>query len=167
MDDALFLAREKLNSITPLKRDCGRVCGARCCRSCEGEETGMLLFPGEESLYRGKAGWKIRETAYGPMVVCPGMCAREERPLSCRLFPLLPVIRDGQVRAAVDQRARAVCPLARQGIRAMDPVFTDAVREAGETLAADESQRRFLETLTEEQNEIRQLREKLGGGSHV
>ena len=127
----------------------------------------MLLFPGEESLYREKDGWEIRETAYGPMVVCPGTCAREERPLSCRLFPLLPVIRDGQVRAAVDQRARAVCPLARQGIRAMDPAFTGAVREAGETLAADERQRRFLETLTEGQDEIRQLREKLGGGSHV
>ena len=127
----------------------------------------MLLFPGEEALYRDKAGWEIRTTAIGPMVVCPGTCEREERPLSCRLFPLLPVIRDGKIRAAVDQRARAVCPLARQGIRAMDPAFADAVREAGEALAADDGQRRFLETLTEEQNEIRQLREKLGGGSHV
>ena len=42
MNDAFFLAREKLNHVTPLKRDCGRICGARCCRSCEGEETGML-----------------------------------------------------------------------------------------------------------------------------
>ena len=154
MDDALFLAREKLNSITPLKRDCGRVCGARCCRSCDGEETGMLLFPGEEALYREKAGWEIRDTASGLMVICPGTCAREERPLSCRLFPLLPVVRDGQVRAAVDRRAGAVCPLARQGIRAMDPAFTDAVREVGEILAADDGQRRFLETLAEEQDDF-------------
>ena len=66
----------------------------------------------------------------------------------------------------MDQRARGVCPLARQGLRAMDPAFADAVREAGETLAAEEKQRRFLETLTMEQNELRQLREKLGG-SHV
>ena len=166
MDDALFSAREKLNHITPLKRDCGRVCGARCCRPCEGEETGMLLFPGEEKLYCGKSGWRILDTASGKMVICPGTCDRDERPLACRLFPLLPVIRDGRVRAAADQRARAVCPLARQGIRAVDPAFADAVREAGEILAADERQRRMLETLTAEQDELIQLREKLGG-SHV
>ncbi len=163
MDDALFSAREKLNNVTPLKRDCGRVCGARCCRSCEGEETGMLLFPGEEALYRNKEGWRILDTASGKMVICPGTCDRNERPLACRLFPLLPVIRSGSVRAAVDQRAGAVCPLVRQGIRAMDPAFTDAVREAGEILAADREQRRMLETLTTEQDELGQLREKLGG----
>ena len=163
MDDALFSAREKLNHVTPLKRDCGRVCGARCCRSCEGEETGMLLFPGEEALYRDKEGWKTVETAAGRMAVCSGVCDREERPLACRMFPLIPVIREGKIRAAVDLRARAVCPLARQGLRAMDPAFADAVREAGEILAADEKQRGMLETLTAEQDELRELREKLGG----
>ena len=166
MDDALFLAREKLNHITPLKRDCGRVCGARCCRSCEGEETGMLLFPGEEALYRGKEKWRILDSANGKMVICDGVCDRDERPLACRMFPLLPVIREGRVRAVTDLRARAVCPLARQGKQAMDPAFADAVREAGEILAADGRQRRMLETLTSEQDELRQLREKLGG-SHV
>lgn len=164
MDDVLFFAREKLNHVTPLKRDCGRVCGARCCRSCEGEETGMLLFPGEETLYRDREGWRILDTDSGKLVICPGECNREERPLSCRLFPLLPVIRNGVVRAAMDQRARAVCPLARQGIRAVDPAFAEAVREAGGLLAGDEAQRRMLERLTAEQDELRQLREKLGGG---
>ena len=48
----------------------------------------------------------------------------------------------------------------------MDPSFTEAVREAGEVLAADEAQCRMLEALTAEQDEIRQLMEKLGG-SHV
>ena len=166
MDDALFSAREKLNYVTPLKRDCGKVCGARCCRSCEGEETGMLLFPGEEALYRDQEGWRILDTAAGKMVVCSGVCDRDERPLACRMFPLIPVIREGKIRAAVDRRARVVCPLARQGIRAMDPSFTEAVREAGEVLAADEAQCRMLEALTAEQDEIRQLMEKLGG-SHV
>ena len=163
MDDALFSAREKLNHVTPLKRDCGRICGARCCRSCEGEETGMLLFPGEEEMYRDREGWKILDTPSGKLLVCSGVCNRDERPLACRLFPLLPVIRDGRVRVATDQRARAVCPLARQGLRAADPAFTDAVREAGEILAADMEQRRMLEMLTAEQDELRQLREKLGG----
>ena len=163
MNPVLHAAREKLKSVTPLKKDCGRVCGAACCRSPEGEETGMLLFLGEEELYAGKDGWIIRETAVGPMVICPGECERDERPLACRIFPLLPVIRNDEVKVAADQRARAVCPLLRQGIRGMDPAFTDAVREAGRLLAGDPVQRKFMEMLTEEQDELKSLREKLGG----
>ena len=77
--------------------------------------------------------------------------------------PLLPVLRDDGVKAAADQRARAVCPLLRQGIRGMNPEFTDAVREAGRILAEDPEQREFLEMLTAEQDELKALREKLGG----
>ena len=168
MNPVLLAAREKLKSVTPLKRDCGRVCGAACCRSPENEETGMLLFPGEEEAYRGKEGWTIRETAMGPMAVCPGHCDRDERPLACRLFPLLPVIReDGEVRAMTDLRARAVCPLARQGRSALDPAFTEAVREAGSLLAADGDQVAFLKRLEEEQEELKRLRKALGGQEHI
>ena len=168
MNPVLLAAREKLKSVTPLKRDCGRVCGAACCRSPENEETGMLLFPGEEEAYTGKEGWTIRETAMGPMAVCPGHCDRDERPLACRLFPLLPVIReDGEVRAVTDLRARAVCPLARQGRSALDPAFTEAVREAGSLLAVDEEQAAFLKRLEEEQEELKRLRKALGGWERV
>ena len=161
MDAAVAAAREKLNQATPLKRDCGRICGARCCRSLEGEETGMLLFPGEADAYAGKPGWKVRRTARGDLLLCSGTCDRAERPLSCRLFPLLPLIGDdGEIRVATDQRARAVCPLARQGINAMDPAFVDAVREAGVILARSDEQAMFLEMLEEEQRELKQLRKE-------
>ena len=166
MDAAVAAAREKLKNITPLKRDCGRVCGAACCRPLEGEETGMLLFPGEAEAYAGREGWKIRHTARGDMVVCPGRCDRDDRPLSCRLFPLLPLIGDGgEVRVVTDLRAKAVCPLARQGKSAMDPAFTAAVREAGEILAKEEEQALFLELLEEEQQELRELGRRLKGGT--
>ena len=162
MDAAVSAAREKLKNVTPLKRDCGRVCGARCCRPLEGEETGMLLFPGEAEAYAGKAGFEVRKTARGDLLICSGICDREDRPLSCRLFPLLPVIGDdGKVRAVTDLRAKAVCPLARQGKSAMDPAFADAVREAGEILAAEDEQAVFLEMLEEEQIELKELRNKL------
>ena len=162
MDAAVSAAREKLKNVTPLKRDCGRVCGARCCRPLEGEETGMLLFPGEAEAYAGKAGFEVRKTARGDLLICSGTCDREDRPLSCRLFPLLPVIGDdGKVRAVTDLRAKAVCPLARQGKSAMDPAFADAVREAGEILAAENEQAVFLEMLEEEQIELKELRNKL------
>ena len=163
MNETLKKARELLADVTPLKTDCGKVCGAMCCRPLEAEETGMLLFPGEEELYREKAGWTLRETPAGMLAVCSGSCERDERPLACRIFPLLPVIRNEGVKVAADQRARAVCPLLRQGIRGMDPAFTDAVREAGRLLAGDPVQRKFMEMLTEEQDELKSLREKLGG----
>ena len=159
MDAAVSAAREKLKNVTPLKRNCGRVCGARCCRPLEGEETGMLLFPGEAEAYAGKPGWKIVNTARGDIVVCPGACDREERPLSCRLFPLLPVIgNDGTVRVITDLRAKAVCPLARQGKNAMDPDFIEAVREAGELLAKADEQALFLDLLADEQEQLKELR---------
>ena len=162
MDAAVSAAREKLKNVTPLKRDCGRVCGACCCRPLEGEETGMLLFPGEAEAYAGKAGFEVRKTARGDLLICSGTCDREDRPLSCRLFPLLPVIGDdGKVRAVTDLRAKAVCPLARQGKSAMDPAFADAVREAGEILAAEDEQAVFLEMLEEEQIELKELRNRL------
>ena len=168
MNPVLLMAREKLKSVTPLKKDCGRVCGAACCRSPEGEETGMLLFPGEEELYAGKDGWTIRDTAAGPMVICPGECDREERPLACRMFPLLPLTgADGEIRAVPELRAKAVCPLARQGRSAMDPAFTEAVREAGRLLAGEEEQAAFLSRLKEEQEELKRLRRALGGGGSV
>ncbi len=162
MNDALRKAREILRDVTPLKSDCGRICGARCCQSLEAEESGMLLFPGEEEAYRDKAGWILRDTSAGLLVICPGRCRREERPLACRLFPLLPVIRESGIKAAADQRARGICPLLRQGIRGLDPAFVSAAREAGNLLAQDAECRAFLLTLTAAQDELKELRSKLG-----
>ncbi len=163
MDEILKGAREMLADVTPLRTDCGRACGGRCCRSLEGEETGMLLFPGEAEAYRKKPGWTLREAAAGTLLICPGTCDRQERPLACRLFPLLPVIRDGQIKVAVDQRAKGVCPLARHGLRGMNPAFVDAVREAGRLLAEKDEYRRFLEEMTKEHDELKKLRGILGG----
>ena len=164
MDNALSEARKKLEHVTPLKKDCGRICGARCCRSLDGEETGMLLFPGEAEAYEGKPGWKVLPAARGKLVVCSGACARDERPLACRLFPLLPLPGEsGGIRVATDQRAKAVCPLARQGLRAMDPAFIEAVRKAGELLARDDEQAVFLELIAEEQEELKELRKRFRG----
>ena len=128
----------------------------------------MLLFPGEEELYKDRPGWTIRQTALGRMLVCSGTCDRAERPLACRIFPLLPEVReDGGVRVVTDLRAKAICPLARQGRSAMDPAFIEAVREAGELLNGDGAQAAFLRSLAAEQAELKELRRKLGGGARV
>ena len=127
----MMKARALLVEVTPLKRDCGRICGARCCASLEGEETGMLLFPGEEDLYEDMEGWRIVPAGKELLLICPGECNRKDRPLACRMFPLLPITKDDDVDVRTDERSRAVCPLARQGRRGMDPAFVEAVREAG------------------------------------
>ena len=167
LPEALERARACLEHLTPLRTDCGRVCGGVCCRSLPGEETGMLLFPGEAAYYAAMEGYRVLETSQGPLLICPGRCLREERPLSCRLFPLLPVVREEGVKVAIDARARAVCPLARQGQSAMQADFIQAVREVGQKLMEQQEQRTFLETLTKRQDELRALQRQFGGGGHV
>lgn len=163
MNETIAACRELLEQLTPLKSDCGAVCGGACCHSLEGEETGMLLFPGEEIIYEGKTGYRVVPAEMGRLLICSGRCERGERPLSCRLFPLLPVLREDGVKVAVDLRAGTVCPLARQGRRAMDPAFVDAVRACGRLLAEDPAQRPFLEKLTAMQDDLKTLRQKFGG----
>ncbi len=163
MEQALEDARTLLETVTPLKRDCGRLCGARCCESLEGEETGMRLFPGEEEAYAGKPGWKLLTAERGILAVCPGVCERTERPLACRVFPLIPeAAEDGNIQVRVDLRAAAVCPLARQGLSAMDPVFREAVRQAGERMMSSPRLADTLREWTEEQAELREIRRKWG-----
>ena len=164
-----FLARARaiLENVTPLKTDCGLTCGGACCRPLEGEMTGMLLFPGEEKYYAGREGYRMTETDHGTLLICSGRCERADRPLSCRLMPLIPLLRPDGVKVATDLRAKTVCPLARQGKDALDPDFVSAVREVGHILAEDEDQRAFLIMLTRQQDELKALRNQFRRGIHV
>lgn len=160
-------ARALFDDLTPLATDCGRLCAGRCCQPMEGENTGMLLFPGEAAYYEGLPGYTVQRTPAGELLTCSGSCQRQDRPLSCRLFPLLPVLRPDGVKVATDLRARPVCPLARQGKSALRQEFVSAVRTCGQLLAEDDQQRPFLEKLTSQQDELKALRQQFGGGSHV
>lgn len=160
-------ARALLASVTPLRTDCGLTCGGACCQSLPGETTGMLLFPGEEACYASLPEYQLIPTDHGTLLVCPGRCRREDRPLSCRLFPLLPLVREDGVKVATDLRARAVCPLAKQGKDALLPEFVEAVRQAGRMLAEDEAQRDFLLQLTRQQDALKALRKQFGRDAHV
>ena len=121
----------------------------------------MLLFPGEEDFCEELDGWRMIPAGKDLLMICPGECDRKARPLACRMFPLLPVWKDGRITVRTDERSRAVCPLARQGKKGMDPAFAEAVRKAGEILSQDAKQRDFLSRLAEEQEELRELRRKL------
>ena len=99
----------------------------------------MYLFPGEEALLPGAGG------DFAPIYTCDGRCAREERPLACRIFPLTPVKKEHGWGVKMDVRARAMCPLARFGTRGLDPDFVRAVRDAVRLIAADPEGEAFLE----------------------
>ena len=146
--DTVIAARELLENLTPLKRDCGRSCGAACCQSDEDGQGGMLLFPGEEKLYASlPMGWTIEPNSAvipdGLLLICDGYCDRSLRPLSCRLFPLLPT-RTG---ARMDRRAWAVCPLMESGKRGLSPDFVRAVEQVGKILYTHPVQAAFLDAL--------------------
>ena len=146
--DIIQRAYEILADRTPMLTDCGLLCGAACCQPDEDGQGGMLLFPGEEALYEALPdGFSIREDdAVLPdmkLLICDGVCERENRPLSCRLFPLLPT-RTG---AKMDRRAWAVCPLMESGKRGLNPAFVEAVKEAGKVLYACPEHAAFLDAL--------------------
>ena len=145
---AIQNARECLRDATPLCRDCGLYCGAACCQG--DEETGMLLFPGEEALYVGCSFGRVipADFALGGkpalLFVCRGECPRDARPLACRLFPAR-ILPDGEI--AMDTRAAEVCPIYDSGTDAFAPAFRSALRDAASALLADESCRAFLAEL--------------------
>lgn len=150
--DAVLAARGLLQSLTPLKTDCGRLCGCACCRG--DEQTGMLLFPGEDALYAGCSFARVLPASFclggqqARLLVCQGRCERGERPLACRLFPLFLTFRDdGSTRLRLDRRAKAVCPLTDYGIRALDPDFRQAARRAYDLLLADDACAAYLRDL--------------------
>ena len=105
---AVLQARQLLEQLTPLRRDCGRICGAACCQADEDGQGGMLLLPLEDRLYDSlPSGMRIqRDDAILPemkLLVCDGTCDRTERPYACRVFPLTPVLesQDGKERLSI------------------------------------------------------------------
>ena len=161
-------ARAHLEDLTPLKTNCGKLCGCACCANDETGDNGMLLFPFENKFYQKPIeGFPFRllpdNTLYkgGYRLVCEGVCPREQRPLGCRLFPLRICLQSDDsgfqthAVAEIDPRAYAVCPLPEMGgLRAMDPVFVEAVQKAGELLLKDVY---MLEALGNEQKLLEEM----------
>lgn len=150
--ESVLAARALLESLTPLKTDCGRLCRGACCQG--DETTGMLLFPGEESLYEGCAFARVIPAGYtlggemAKLLVCRGTCERSERPLACRVFPLfLRFLKSGKTKVKMDPRAAEVCPLTDYGMSALDPAFVAAAQQAYDLLLEDERCAAFLREL--------------------
>ena len=155
MSNAVLLARKLLGDLTPLKTDCGRLCGGACCQG--DEQTGMLLFPGEEHSFENCDFGHVIPANFSlagrdvQLFVCSGHCSRESRPLACRLFPLfLRFRKDGSTRIRMDPRAFSVCPLCDYGMDALHDAFISAARCAYDALLEDADCTAFLKALDDE-----------------
>lgn len=165
----LKAAREMVKDVTPFKGDCGRLCGAVCCRPDDSGENGMLLLPFEERLYQKPIeGFPFRmvddDSLFkgGKRFICDGECPREFRPFACRIFPLrirVDTDEDSQsasVTAEIDPRSWAICPIPEEGgLRAMRKDFVEAVEKAGRLLCGNVY---LLEALLNEQRMIDEMR---------
>ena len=134
-----------LGELTPLRADCGSLCGCACCKG--DSNTGMRLFPYEESVL------EIKNTSDGGrLAVCNGTCDRNSRPLACRIFPFFPTIDEkGKIFVEPDIRASNLCPLISHSEEILfDERFFKALKKVGKILAKDAACRTFLYEVTEE-----------------
>jgi len=155
----ILKAKEILRNTAPLPFDCGTLCENLCCKGSE--DVGMLLFPDEEHLYINSGNFEIID---GKIIVCKGHCDRDERPLSCMLYPLFPVISEEsgktRIRLIPDIRGSIICPLtAEENLVTRD--FERAVRRAVRCLIVSPEHRRFIDNISEELSEIYTLRNLL------
>ncbi len=141
---------------TPLLVDCGKLCNGACCESDDNEETGMYLFPGEEKLFYNNPDFKIipSEFEYGSkfanILICKGRCQRENRPLSCRIFPVIPYIKNNNTKLIFDPRAKSVCPLTElTDFSQLDREFIRKTENVIRLLMKFSETRIFLESLTD------------------
>lgn len=146
-------ANEIIGDKTPLKKDCGLVCDGACCKG--DSDTGMLLFPFEESTLEVKEKDGVR------LAVCDGHCNRDERPLSCRIFPFFPyVTTDGKIKVIPDIRGINICPLISHCEEvSFDRGFIYRVKKVGRLLYGDEHCRKFLIDTSREIDALSALRE--------
>ena len=153
--ERLVQGRVLLEDVTPLRDDCGRLCGGACCQGERGDAHGMLLFPGEAALYASAAWAQVTPLPYALggapalLLTCDGTCPRAQRPLACRLFPLFCRMRDTGADVTLDPRARSVCPLFRYGLQGLSQDFIQAARAAYGLLAQDAEGCAFLQDLSD------------------
>ena len=151
-----------IGDTTPLKVDCGKLCGGACCAVTD-EITGMYLFPLENEMYKKMPSWgKIYDTdfSYGnedvDLFTCTGKCRRSLRPLSCRIFPLVPYAHPGEeLTVKMDIRGRGMCPLASaMKIDDLDKEFVKRVTAAMKLCMINSKTREFIYALTDSLDEL-------------
>lgn len=149
MSAALIKSAYKiLRDLTPLKSDCGRLCDKACCIS----DGIVLLFPGEYELLKHQdyKFSKVELDGFGEvyLIMCSGICNRDYRPLSCRIFPLTLSFNKGDISVKLDARGRHVCKLAHKSILSLDKEFLRAVKKVLIMLYRDDNISKYLDAIS-------------------
>lgn len=144
-----------LRNETPLSFDCGKICNGKCCKG--DDNTGMLLFPGEENLIDENIEIKVTENG-DKIAVCNGSCDRNKRPLSCRIYPLFPlVVKEDdieKVKTVID--IKADCPLNDCEYK-FKKAFLRKVKRVGKYLLLNEEIKEFYLSLCDDYKEYLSL----------
>ena len=121
-----------LDEVSPVSFDCGEICGEACCHMAD-NDYGIFLLPGEERIQNPdhwlsfewvdatECVYPAFEDGKLAFVRCagPSNCDRKNRPIQCRTFPYLPVIKnDGSLVLSFNEmELDYCCPLAEQRVR--------------------------------------------------
>ena len=127
----------RLDEVTPVDFDCGKLCGEVCCvydaDETHTEELVLYLLPGEELMYEDSPDFELyymdsseiryphswKDNIY--LVKCknPPRCDRSIRPIQCRTFPLVPHIsKNGEFHLVLDETEFPYeCPIIRDHIK--------------------------------------------------
>ena len=176
--EVLLKAYTRLENVTPLKYDCGSLCGSLCCNNNgkDGETLGMWLLPYEKELLEAltkddpTTNFTFGKAEDGTETVfCSGMCDRRFRPFACRIYPFYAkLINDetGRIRikVKVDPRARFSCPIAMKDSYLRPSIeFVSTVKSAVRELLKDEIIKKDLISTSEFLSEIEEMQNKLLG----
>ena len=176
--ETLLKAYTRLEDVTPLKYDCGTLCGALCCHDNgkNGETLGMWLLPHEKELLEAlTSDSEDTRFTFGKAddgtetVFCEGSCDRRFRPFACRIYPFYPYLskkEDGRtkIEVRIDPRARFSCPIAMKDAYLRPSIeFVWSVKCAVRELLKDEDIAKDLVSMSEFLSEIGEMQEKLLG----
>lgn len=145
--ELILRAYAEIDGSTPLRMDCGALCGAACCLTDSDGQGGVALLPDEDTFLKDILWGKLEHDAQmnRPMLMCTDFCDRDLRPFLCRIFPLCPAIgKNGKWTVRMDARANAVCPLSRHGLNGLDPEFVRGTVRAVRIIASDPEGEDFL-----------------------
>ena len=128
---------QRLDEVTTVDFDCGKLCGEVCCvydaDETHTEELVLYLLPGEELMYEDSPDFELyymdsseiryphswKDNIY--LVKCknPPRCDRSIRPIQCRTFPLVPHIsKNGEFHLVLDETEFPYeCPIIRDHIK--------------------------------------------------
>ena len=131
---------QRLDEVTPVDFDCGKLCDEVCCvydaDETHTEELVLYLLPGEELMYEDSPDFELyymdsseiryphswKDNIY--LVKCknPPRCDRSIRPIQCRTFPLVPHIsKNGEFHLVLDETEFPYeCPIIRDHIKLND-----------------------------------------------